>query len=206
MKYTLAFLAMTLPTVHASAALWQITWTGNVNTVDTELASFFSVGDTVTGVLVFDDTTPDTDTDTLNSGSYVGESFVLTINRQLGADYVSGTESGKAFISITNDASLTDRLSVGGGKLIGPDVNGIPANSAGISLRDSTGTAIDSPALPTTLNLGDWDTTDFSVGFENGVEADLRGNVTGLSLVQVPEPTSLALLGLGGLLIARRRR
>jgi len=205
MKKTLALLALTLPTAAASATLYELTWTGTATTVDAEIASFFSVGDTVTGVVVYDDNATDADVFG-NVGDYAGESFLLTVNRQLGADYVASSGPGEAFVTLFDNLQSGDRISAGGFNLAGPDVNGIPANSAGINLQDSTGTAIGSPALPTSLSLGDWDTTTFSIGFEGTVEADVRGTVTGLSVVEVPEPNSLALLGLGGLLVARRRR
>ena len=44
-----------------------------------------------------------------------------------------------------------------------------------------------------------------SVGFARS-SGDISGSVTSFSLTAVPEPSSLALIGLGGLLIARRRR
>ncbi len=45
----------------------------------------------------------------------------------------------------------------------------------------------------------------FSIGGVNGT-GGVDGPINGFELVLVPEPSSLSLLGLGGLLIARRRR
>lgn len=47
---------------------------------------------------------------------------------------------------------------------------------------------------------------DLWVGFESNQGAGIFGRVDDVVLTLVPEPTSLALLGLGGLLVSRRRR
>ena len=45
-----------------------------------------------------------------------------------------------------------------------------------------------------------------TLAFDFNLGGDLDAPLNGFQLVEVPEPSSLALLGLGGLLIARRRR
>ncbi len=57
--------------------------------------------------------------------------------------------------------------------------------------------------LPAGLTEGEFQA---AVGKNAIYVADLGTPVTNFDLVYVPEPTSLALLGLGGLMVARRRR
>jgi hypothetical protein len=71
----------------------------------------------------------------------------------------------------------------------------------------SLGTAVlDNWDTGVNLDQSAFDTVAFEIKFSGAYLDEIRFGATSGDVLPVPEPTSLALLGLGGLLIARRRR
>ncbi len=84
---------------------------------------------------------------------------------------------------------------------------GTTASLAVFGLADSTGTALSSTALPTSLDFSKFDASEFSLTNPKGGPDIFDGTINGTA---VPEPASAMLLGIGalamGAFILRRRR
>lgn len=77
----------------------------------------------------------------------------------------------------------------------------------GIELEDSTDTVFDSDALPISFDLTQFDSTRFKLhGYKlpNWDWFSAEGQLT--SLVQIPEPGTILLLGFGAVMLGKRKR
>ena len=84
-------------------------------------------------------------------------------------------------------------------------------SSTYISLGDNTGQIYDNFDIPEEIDLNDFSYASFHISFlrrSDGDQLHLYGNVEDLQLVQVTEPSSLFLLGVGcvGLLLRKKRK
>lgn len=84
-----------------------------------------------------------------------------------------------------------------------PLSNGVEISTISFGLSDSTHTALSSNALPLIAPvLGDWDSTSVQIyGIWNSLS--IQGTVT--QAVLIPEPATLLLVGVGGVLLRRKR-
>lgn len=181
------------------ADLITFSFAGTVDSVDPALAGTFSTGQTLTGTYTFQSTTPAR----AGSNSTFAVFDALThLNFALGS--YAATSSGAPEIQVDNNPPLPDHdryavLSRASDGLTGPAVAGMNLDSFGFRLDDSTDTVFsDALILPTSLNLSDFDNRRFFIFFTDGTSPSIvSGTITALS--SVPEPSSLALAGIGGL-------
>jgi hypothetical protein len=182
----------------AAAATITVSFTATIDEVGSEVASAFTLGDTITGSIQIDGATPDSNVDpTLGSfpasidnlsfslGSYLASAIVGQVNV---------TNAGfDTFVATTSNAT-------------GASVAGLALVNATLNLVDSDGSALASDAIPQALSLSEFAFARASIFFEGG-DASRRvgGNLTSLS-VTVPEPGWLALLALAVCSRAARRR
>ena len=198
--------------------------TGFINDgVDVESA--FSLGQTITGTFTYDDTVLDSSS-TGNTGRFENAITAFSLNT---SGYTITQNGGTSRISTANNSALN---SVSGDYFIGSvsdptaaDVDGAPINGVGFSFIDTNSTLFASNSEAKSLTP----TYDFSAfDLPSGTGIDLRWDyvlVVGFDPIEnepisdfgqvqaeitrvaiIPEPSSLALLGVGGLLVARRRR
>ena len=166
---------------------------------------------TVNGVIA-----PGNSPGTLATGSQLwnnGGSYLWEINDSAGA---KGGDSGWDWLDITGDLNLAN-LSTGGFTI---DIDSLSlANSigdaAGFESWSKGDGVVDYSFIIASASAGisGFDATDFSFdssGFSNGPSWDwqivLSGNDLVLEAYAVPEPSSTALLGLGGLALMLRRK
>jgi len=132
----------------AEAAPITFHFTGTVKVVDPPLTALFAVGDHVSGFYTFEPNTPDTDPQP-TAGLYGGavSAFSFTLN-----SYTASYSAGG--IGIVNDhgdvAPIDDYRVAGSPPLVGAPVAGRNLFSFDLDLRDSTHTALNSPALQAT--------------------------------------------------------
>ena len=211
-----SFLVLLSPSL-ASADTITFSFAGTVDGVDPVLASAFSVGDPLTGTFVFDsNATPAANCISISVKSYCTpyESPAQSLEATLGSSY---TFSGNAFViqntppvGGTPDAwgvVANPPLQLSG--LTGPPVNGSVLNFFSLTLRDDSGTALDSGLVPPVF--ADYSSGTFVLGFDDpnlGASYIVGGPITSLNPIATPEPpTALLLLaGVAGILGMRRLR
>ena len=146
-----------------------------------------------------------------------GGTFLWEINASDDAGGTIGTDPGWDWLDITGTLDLSN-LSAGGFTI---DIDSLTAsNLAGDAVGFDTWTKgtpgdVDYSFIIASASGGitDFDAADFTLdssGFTNGPSWDWQIKLSGTDLVleayAVPEPSSTALLGLGGLMLALRRR
>lgn len=155
---------------------------------------------TFSGTMTFDSSTPDLIPGDTSKGVYSGTLVSLTF------DFGGGLSSTTS--SFDDDAiSVTDN-SFGDSYVASSEGTDAMGNYATfyLSLNDSTESMLSGIALPVTPpDVSAADDTEFYADIDSGSSyVGVGGLVTSLTLV--PEPTSIFLLALGGLVIVRRRR
>lgn len=200
----------------AQAALVSYNFAGAITSASDPLASFGIVtGDPFVGSFTYD-----TSLGIASSGPgnvlyeqpapIAPMNFSVTIN---GVQYAAANSSAPLSIQVTDNAGgLQDQFgyhTVFGGSLVHPLSGSYPFSNMALVLRDTSATVFSSTAIPSSLDLNDFDDNGFSLNLTQELgnlesETLFLGTIT--SLTSVPEPGSLLLLLTALPLIRRFRR
>ncbi len=190
----------------ASADTITYEWSGNITSVDAALGSYVSTTDSASGTITIDDAGATDTAASATLGRYAGQvTYTLTLG--------TGTWSGSWRVDVRDDykvnAADTEHdgfvfATAGGDTISGTTFGALTAKSAGIDDRAASTTVWSTDSIDElfTLTLSDWPSVTGALSFSDG--SLIRFDVT--SLTAVPEPASVALVGLGGLLLAAAAR
>lgn len=195
----------------ARAALIQAQYSGTVTSVTTNLAGTFAVGQTLTGSYSFESATAPRAGATAHGAAYdalVDHSLLVSSGGPVYSAAMPVTPAGAPEIQIDdagggfpNDRYAILSRAIDG--LSGPSVAGLPLNSASFRLDDNSNTVFTTALnLPTSVSLADFDSNGFFLFFGNSFEGLVAGTMTSISFNAVPEPTGLAIFGIGIAIIA----
>jgi len=186
-----------LITIEIEAVVDSVTDDGNY------LEGQISPGDTITGWYIYDTSTLDTNPSP-NGGHYEHYTLPSGIFLSVGGfDFETDPANVNFLVEIENDHPPEDNYF-----LLSPNnttlPNGTSVNEISWWLNDPTGSALSSDALPTIAPvLEDWQSNTLIISGPggHGPGFGIWAHVTSA----VPEPASIILLGLGGLLIRKRQ-
>jgi PEP-CTERM motif len=201
----LAALLLALAPAAARAATLTVSWTGHVTSVDSPLTSTFTVGDPASGSFQIETTTPDSDP-AANHGEYNALVNMSVTLSGITATSAAPTLGGLSIFDST-PGTFVDGLEQDAGPWDGADLGSLAFFSAnGLNLEDQQSTAFITDAIPTSLDLSQFEIRNFGLNYLDGeflVQA--RAFADSITFI-VPEPGALALLALGGAALAARRR
>jgi hypothetical protein len=189
----------------AGADTITVSFTGTIIGIPPELASGFTAFDPVSGSFQFDSATADTVANPA-VGFYPGPTnFSFTFG-----SYTATSPGGEPSHFIRVDDNLALSITI---DLYGVETRNVTGGAFGFFqptrltfiMSDSTATAFASDALPTSLDLADFDTASANIVFQNnGDLIQVVARVTTLRVV--PEPEALALVTFAGIALAALRR
>jgi hypothetical protein len=186
----------------AGAPFYRLTFEGSVNFVPARIDDgTFEVGEDVSGSFRVDASVPDSEPSP-TEGRYAG----AAINRALQiGDYEASAATGLVFIRDA-EAPFVDEFYVDG-VVSGAPVAGLAPGNFILSLVDPSLAAISGDAIPTELELADFDPRAQLFFPEGNTNHALDLTITSLSYAPVPEPAGawLALAGWLALGAARRK-
>ena len=182
----------------AAAAPITVSFTGTITFVPMQISSGpFESGDAISGSFQLEAATPDLDP-APTEGEYQGA--VSNLSFTFGG--YSGTGTGENQLHMRDGAgNVVDNFFVQS-DFSGADVAGFPPFHFLFDLGDAENTIFSSDAIPTSLDLADFEVRNLILGFEDGSSIyNVNGTITSVTYA-VPEP---ALLGLAGLVLAAAR-
>jgi hypothetical protein len=194
----LSWVAFFVASSTVEAETLTVSFSGAVTTVPTELSSTFFVSDPITGSFDIDSLTPDTDADPTR-GEYIGPTnFSFEFGSYLATGPGGGGGDSVTVLNTTPDTFGFNGL-CGGPGCIADDVGAYFLTNMSLSLTDSTDTAFSSDALPTSLDINDFDSAKVSLIFQHATlpSKTVVGEISSVTLV--PEP-STSLLGMTAML------
>ncbi len=210
---TSAALSITLiSAMTAEASIVTINFTGTITSINdpSGFISGSSVGGSFSGSLVYDTSAP-----IAVAGANPAEYDYLPASTPsyaspLGLTFTVGSHTfdphypGVMQIHVQND--LVSSTYPDAFVAVASTQVGTGATLAVFGLADTTGTALSSTALPTSLDFSKFDASEFQLTDGKGGPDIFDGTINGVS---VPEPASTTLLGIGalaiGALVLRRR-
>jgi hypothetical protein len=196
------------------AAIIEIGITAEIAEIDDPyglLNGQLGVDDILGGRYIYDSSTPDSST-LATFGSYEHYSQPYGINLS-GGGFVFRTNPDNVYfhVGISNDHAGVDNYAISSWNNLGL-YGDVYVSEINWQLDDSSGTALSSDTLPTTAPaLGDWN-LDWGIRIDGGIPDEygkfiesfhIRAPVTSVEVI--PEPGTVFLLGLGGLVLLRIR-
>jgi hypothetical protein len=194
----------------AEAKLVPIAFTGEVTRVSetrNSLEGRINVGDMITGIYVYDSSTPDSDP-SLHTGLY--EHFLPPCGITLTAGgfvFTTDPTDVQFYVGVANDfftiVGIHDAFTLRSYKNL-PLSNGVEVYSIGLGFWDPSAGVLSSDALPTTAPvLDDWQAAGLAIG---GIGRTYTFSAHLTSAVLVPEPATFLVLGVGSLFLLRKHR
>ena len=195
----------------ALATLITVEFTGEINRVEPELDSYFSIGDSMAAKLTYDSSVTEA-----GGGPY--SAYYLDAITSL--SFTVGSLNGELFSS-TNEIDVrqanVDGIEFWAGFTPSTSFPGFLPHRIRFVLTDWTGAVFDTLAHPTSIDVSDINNSGWAITFRDlgsgiGYYALAGGKIFGTSPrppppTPAPEPTSIAMisLGLAGLIFARRK-
>jgi len=179
----------------------------DVHDSDNYLEGKVNVGDSITGIYTYDTDTPDMDwlwgseSDAVARYHYFNPPYGISLS--VGElDFMTDPANTNFLIEIVNDRTSIDAYSVISYNNL-PFLNGTKPNNISWNLRDYSENAILSTELPTAAPvLDDWGVNRLNI---SGGPRTGGFTIEGHVISAIPEPTTIVLLGLGGLVLRKRR-
>lgn len=198
----LAIVAALSAALPAQATVRSFTFTATVNP-SSQGADLSGANSAVTGSFSYDDAA------LVSQGPYVPPGSVWFAALQ-SFSFTMGSLSGTANVVPTDSVLVRDNfVGVHDGffiqpqTMVGPARLGQPLLTADLSLIDSSQSVYSALVLPSSLNLGSFDSAMLHVAYQN---SDVYATIDSLTAAPVPEPATWALMGAGLLLVARSSR